>query len=109
MSTAFNFTEPDDAANGLKLLAGGNLLYFLRQFPWIFLQNLLASSDFQSIEFCLWVLEALPSDFDDVFEGKMANKGTEDIIHIIRTVYSQAPEGTRSTDQLVRACVCNWN
>lgn len=108
MPAGFNFSEPSDAAARLNKLGGGDLLSFLRSLSWSFIQSLLSSADFNFLNLANRVLEALPSEFDDVFDEVTSATRLEDVIVILRAVYCHCGPAGRSTDEIIGDCVRNW-
>lgn len=67
-----------------------------------------ASYDFKGTALCQRFLEALQSNFDDLFDEVTDKTPTEDTFYIIRTFYYQVSAGKRSTDQPIGNSVQNW-
>lgn len=110
MSTAFSFPAPEYAASRLDVLSGGDLLSFLRQLHWNFLQSIICSSAYlDSTVFVCRVLEALPSDFDDLFDEVTSKTGQNELIRIVCTGYCQVETGKITTDQITGDCARNWS
>lgn len=85
MPAAYAFSAPSDTFDRLKALTGGNLLSFLRQLHWSYLERIIGSSaDLDSTGLYRYVLEALPSSFDDVFYKVTEKTFKSGLIHIIR-------------------------
>lgn len=109
MSTAYSFNAPDDAACRLKTLSGHDLLSFLQQILWSYLQSIVCSTaDFESIYLCSRILEALPSELDDVYNEVTRKTDQNELIRTFLTDYCEKTSNKRFADQIVRNCVYKW-
>lgn len=67
-----------------------------------------SSANFNSTDLCRRILDALPSDFHDVFNEVTNATDKNELIQIARSVYREETCGKRATDQINDDCVRNW-
>lgn len=109
MPAELNFTAPSDATTRLKTLGKGDLLSFLRKLPWSFIQSLIQSTaDFDHLDLACRILDALPDEFDDVFD-EVTNTPVEQVLKIVRMVYCHVDGANRTAYQIIGNCVRNWS
>lgn len=108
MSTTFHFAAPDNALSQLRTLTGSDLLSYVRRLQWSFLQSIILSPDyFDSKNVAQRILEALPSDYDDVFDKVCEQTYEEYLLKIVKFFYCQSDRSNRCTDQIIGDCVRN--
>lgn len=104
MSTWFKFSAPEDTTSRLQTLSDGNLLFFLRQLPWIFIQSAINSSDdFASVDLCRRILHALPREFVDYFNEVNEVTNAEEIISVM-----QSADMSVATKRVITTAPTSW-
>lgn len=90
ISTGFMPSAPEDASARVKELPGGDLLPFIRQLPWSFVQNIInCSVDFDENNICCRIPDELKNDFDDVFNEITDEKSKSELLPIVCSVYGK--------------------
>lgn len=68
MPKSCDFALPDDVVDRLSSTEKANLLSHVRSLPWYFLNSTVTSSEFDFQSFAKLLLDALPEEYDLMFD-----------------------------------------